>query len=230
MSGRMPRYATGTGSLPSWRASSKAELVGVRIPLHRAGAHPALHAQVLAVVRRLARDELVHLEVVGRGAPDAGVDEIRHRRGDDHGPEEEAALVQHRGLGSIGTLVGVPVPCKTADSRTHAGHSRYARRRLSDSYRRCRGASFLAVGSSARPSRRGPIATPSTSCPDECQQLVDVGRPHLRLDARDRLAKVQARAEQDAKRASAGPGCARRRTRCAADRPGSTRAPCAYRP
>src|SRR5262249_21480897 len=96
------------------------ELVGVRIPAHRPGAHPALHAQVLAGVRRLVRGELVHLEVVGRGAPDAGVHEVRDGRGDDRGTYDEAALVEHRGNGLIGTLDGVPVPCKTADGRTHA--------------------------------------------------------------------------------------------------------------
>src|SRR5262245_55003209 len=52
------------------------ELVGPGIPAHRAGAHPALDPQVLAVVRRLAGDEFVHLEVVRGRAADPGIDEV----------------------------------------------------------------------------------------------------------------------------------------------------------
>ena len=55
MSGRMPLVRDRHRLAAVLARELEGELVGRRVPLHAAGAHPALHAQVLAVVRRRAR-------------------------------------------------------------------------------------------------------------------------------------------------------------------------------
>src|SRR4029077_18821856 len=65
----------------------------------------------------------------------------------------------------------------------------------------CRGASSLVARLLLEAAAlTGPHGDASPGGPDEPQQLVDVGRSYLRLDARNRLAQVEPGAEQDAER------------------------------
>src|SRR6516164_1025589 len=98
------------------------------------------------------------------------------------------------------TLDGLPVACKVADCRSHVHGSRYARGQPSDSRLAGRGASSLVDRLLVEAFLTRPHGDASPGGPDEAQQLVDVGRSHRRLDARDRLAQVEPGAKQDAER------------------------------
>src|SRR5262249_13627127 len=97
------------------------------------------------------------------------------------------------------TLDGLPVACKVAEGR-RVHSSRYVRHRRPASRLACRGASSLVDRLLVEASLTRPHGDAPPGGPDECQQLVDVGRSHLGLDPRDRLAQVEPGAEQDAER------------------------------
>src|SRR5262249_14605258 len=137
----------------------------------------ALHAEGLAPECLPPGEELAQLEVVHRGGPDPRVDEVRDGGGDQRGPDDEAATVQHGGSPRARWSVRELLHTRKADLT---------------------GFSLVVVAVLRSFSETGTERDPPSGRADEGDQLVDIDRAHLRLDARERELQVRPDAEEDA--------------------------------